>query len=473
MCETFEHIGLGDIARPAIIKLLAGHETEYGPLINYLQTFDGMASLNGRLTREECFKLHNGAMVSYGDVLGLAGDYYQEWDDLDDTQLDPQNHDVKTKIDEVHGILVAAHDVMDKTPLTKQEAVRDREAEDPGGGWFAAHAPASPGGRSTILAKKNDTHFPPDGFRAWRKFHELAIATAIQGRKAKEIGSLDPTLENLPDALKTPAISGLVSALKINAFADHFLTDMFSSGHMRTPRARMRADYNMAQGIVTVSDILARLQHQEDGNQGLFCKFAMGGAQDVEGKSITNWYAMGDKQFADTRNATNRSICEAAVRRSIRDVILASVTGAYPTHSHRYWGKDPAPHATHSALQLIPHPLAPTDGFVASYSSREGKLHNSYPVARPEAGLENRAGGFLKMLSGTDSTYQDGNLVIRMKLGSPVGVTSNMFIDLKVQMGSWVARHGKTLGWSEEACEYAYLLKLFSQHGSDYKPEAA
>ncbi len=468
MCETFEHIELGDVARGFVLLLLAGHEDEYAPLINYFSALDSMQPVPGRLSREECFVLHNGAQVSYGDILGLAGDFYLDFDSLDNAVLQPDNQNVKTKQDEVHNILVAAHHDIDHTKLTAAQHTEDVMSKDPGEKWIFAKA-GLPLGRSTALAKKNDTHFPPDGFLAWQHFHEIAIAVARQGRADAKAGKtvdgahLDPTLRNFP-ALQKPLFNGLVQALKICAFGDHFLTDMFSSGHMRTPRARLRKDYDAGKPV-TVSDILSRLQHQEDGNHGLFCTFLMGPGQLVDGKKIDQWYAMGDKQFADPRNAQNQAICIAAVKRSIRDLVLASLTGKYPTQTEGYWGADPEPHASHAALQLMPKPLPPSDNYVASYSEREGAALNSHPIAMPKDGLDKRIDGFVQLLKARDKSYVDGELLFRKQLTTPLGGKSapDGYMDLAAKL--------KQIGGGE--IEYLTLVKVLYQHGNDYQPEGA
>lgn len=465
MCETFEHIDLGDIARKYLLELLAGHEDEYGPLIVYLKGADAMMPLPGRLSREECFVLHNGAVVSYGDILGLAGDYYLEWTELDNAVLDPTNHNVTSKAGEVHDILVAAHDTLNHKVLTAEEIAKDAQREDPGEKYLWARV-GLPMGRSTALAKKNQTHFPPDGFAAWQKFHELAISMARRGRsqQTKHVklapAQLDPTIQAPVYAeLQTPAINGLIQAIKICAFGDHFLTDMFSAGHMRTPRARLQQDFNAGKPV-TVNDVISRLQHQEDGNHGLFCEFFFG-PQKVNGQRITSWYAMGDKHFADPRNALNKSICVDAIKRSIRDVVLASFTGKYPTEVDGYWRDDPAPHASHAALQLIPRPLPPSDKYVASLGERQPTKANSWPIAMPQAGYDKRNDGFLKLLGGRDKGYLDGQLQFRKQLGTPVGSTSHDYIDLAAKL--------KELGGGE--LEYVALIKLLYQHGNDYQPE--
>jgi hypothetical protein len=68
------------------------------------------------------------------------------------------------------------------------------------------------------LLAKNFDHFGDDAVKAWTAGHLLAIQVAINGYNDPANGD-----------------SYLNQAYAINAFADHFLTDLFSAGHLRVP----------------------------------------------------------------------------------------------------------------------------------------------------------------------------------------------------------------------------------------------
>ena len=107
--------------------------------------------------------------------------------------------------------------------------------------------------------------------------------------------------------------AGLKSAYFIEAASNHYLTDLFSSGHLRTPRRAFHYDnYNVmkvgqceltlssvisliscaagivgAAGFLPVWDSMCRLMHDDDSATGLLCSNATG----------EQWIALGDKQL--------------------------------------------------------------------------------------------------------------------------------------------------------------------------------
>ncbi|MEF2985641.1 phospholipase, partial [Pseudomonas aeruginosa] len=69
-------------------------------------------------------------------------------------------------------------------------------------------------------------------------------------------------------------------AYAMNSFADHFLTDLFSAGHLRVPRKQLAA-------VVTpgeLGSLISRFMHDEDSKFGLKVRNAMG----------AQWHAYGD-----------------------------------------------------------------------------------------------------------------------------------------------------------------------------------
>lgn len=68
-----------------------------------------------------------------------------------------------------------------------------------------------------VLASENSPHFHPQVTRMWQKYHSEAVSFAMSGYKAENIISAREHFDK---------------AFYYNAFADHFLQDSFSSGHM-------------------------------------------------------------------------------------------------------------------------------------------------------------------------------------------------------------------------------------------------
>src|SRR5206468_1692437 len=117
-----------------------------------------------------------------------------------------------------------------------------------GGGSFISAL--FPRGRFLELAGVNFDHFGRDAVAAYRAAHAAACQAA---REAKDAGSAAEQRR------------GLERAYLMNAGADHFLTDLFASGHLRVPRRELHEH-----GFVKmVGDLLAKRMHDEDNQLGL------------------------------------------------------------------------------------------------------------------------------------------------------------------------------------------------------------
>lgn len=77
---------------------------------------------------------------------------------------------------------------------------------------------------------------------------------------------------------KTPEQTAamLGTAYAYNAFADHFLTDLFASGHLRTSRLELREQCTLPVVGGLTGDLLARFMHDEDCPYGLTVHNARG-----------------------------------------------------------------------------------------------------------------------------------------------------------------------------------------------------
>lgn len=159
-------------------------------------------------------------------------------------------------------------------------------------------------GRYLELAATNWDHFGANAISVYQAGHTLALQTAAAG--------------------------SCMEAYALEAFACHFLTDLFSSGHLRTPRKALHTGNSF-------SDLCSRLMHDEDCYNGLVVQNANG----------DSWTAYGDKRLNDLANHTSFSIAQAAVNASLQEVCTAVTTG------------DGTP--VFSALALIPQLASATD----------------------------------------------------------------------------------------------------------------
>jgi len=152
-------------------------------------------------------------------------------------------------------------------------------------------------GRYLKIIDRNFDHFSQNAWIAYSSGHTLALEMAVQAK-----------LENNLEKLTT--------AYAINAFSSHYLSDGFSSGHMRTPRVLL---FNMINPSF-IGTFLAVYMHNEDCENGLH----------VSNQRGDNWLALGDKYYLDERNKKNREILLEAMQLSADEVFSAYQHGSMP-----------------------------------------------------------------------------------------------------------------------------------------------
>jgi hypothetical protein len=179
-----------------------------------------------------------------------------------------------------------------------------------GGAWSVVFKP----GRYIDLASVNMDHFGADAVTAYTAGHGLAV------RQAEQLHGQDP--HSAAVQMK------LLECYGMNAFADHYLTDLFAAGHLRTPR---RALWATPLTVAGETGLLARAAHDEENHDGLHVQNARG----------DQWVAYGDKKELDDVNAANFAMAVAAVQASADEVYQAFVTGQ-------------AAAGTPAALQFVP-----------------------------------------------------------------------------------------------------------------------
>jgi hypothetical protein len=150
-----------------------------------------------------------GVAFSYGAIIAMAGDLYE-------TPLDLIRADVQE--------LTKLKELVDRSTRFYATRKADKALDVDNDTWDEAT-----GGRYLRLAEDNYTHFAPDTLfgglgvthgnhrSEWETYHRQAIEEAQR-------------LALLPENQNRSYIPA--SALVINAFADHFLTDAFASGHL-------------------------------------------------------------------------------------------------------------------------------------------------------------------------------------------------------------------------------------------------
>jgi hypothetical protein len=179
------------------------------------------------------FKLSNGLYLSYGEISGLGGDFYGTKDPISDGSTEEEQRNRFT----------LAFNTLDATGKLQPGEARDilkilqievdavnaalYNHEDPSVAyskltdqwfrfWRITWWRSGPGYLG--LAKINWDHFGVDARTAYNAGHAVALDEAV-----KDTGDLE-------------------RAYIMNAFADHFLEDSFSAGHLRTPRRPLHSD---------------------------------------------------------------------------------------------------------------------------------------------------------------------------------------------------------------------------------------
>jgi len=173
--------------------------------------------------------LPNGVVIKFEQIVALAGDYYglpkqpiidpfkgnedsgrcQRFIDAYDTLARAPKDDLKNELDKLLDTL--------KKECEDGENTDDKTWDEMTGGKWLGSLPVKQG-RMLQLAENNHDHFLPYAKDAYLTGHQLAID------KAREAGN--HLFQDMQKEL-------LDEAFSMEAFACHFLTDSFASGHIR------------------------------------------------------------------------------------------------------------------------------------------------------------------------------------------------------------------------------------------------
>jgi hypothetical protein len=268
--------------------------------------------------------LPNGLALTYGQVVALGGDFYgipeqpisegatppdriQRFANAFNSLavLPAANAEAKLILGVMQKEIAAVKQaILDgKQPHEAYDALGDTLSEEwnkiTGGGSFVSAL--FPLGRYLKLAANNTDHFAEGALAAYIAGHTAAVQQAVLAKNSGD--------EQL-----------LEIAYAMNAFADHYLTDLFSAGHLRVPRKQLAA-------VVTPSDLgslITRFMHDEDSKFGL----------NVRNGNGDQWRAYGDKRYFDVIDSANRVQVNQAVQLSADEIFAAYLSGVAPSPSH-------------------------------------------------------------------------------------------------------------------------------------------
>ena len=299
-CEGGEHTAIGDSA-----------------LLHFSNAESGQQAFKVKLG------LPNGLALTYGQIVSLGGDFYgiPSAAISDGATADER----KTRFINAYNTLAVARPAATEAPkilaVMREEITAVNQALAAGqpatvaykklGDTLAAKWNVITGGGSFIsdwypmgrylqLCAMNRDHFGAGAALAYEAGHAVAIKQAIEASKA-------------PPAQRQQLLGW---AYAMNAFADHFLPDLFSAGHIRTPAARLHDTIVPSE----VGALLSRAMHDEDCQWGLA----------VTNQNDNRWRAHGDKRYFDTVDQRNKAQIDIAVQESVNEVYLAFSTGEAP-----------------------------------------------------------------------------------------------------------------------------------------------
>ncbi len=284
--EAYEHIKLGDWGtkkgEERYIRL-ASHKIELWGL-KRKQWPKRWRNIYKDLSHLQRRALNKG--LTYGEIVALSGDFYDGWDALNQAPL---------------------LEIIDLLPLIHSESTTTGEFQK------------ATGGRYLDLAEQNEAHFAQydESLNKWRDGHVAAIAAAIRGETNEAWG--------------------------LNATADHYLSDSFSGGHIRTPR-KSETDGNKAHKVL--NDINSKVLHDLDNKFGVLVKSE---------RRPEPWVAYGDMflEAKDKRNADNLEQVARAMQESKQDIVQALQEGSS-------YGDPEKNYNSFSAMGLLPTPVEPS-----------------------------------------------------------------------------------------------------------------
>jgi len=171
------------------------------------------------------------------------------------------------------------------------------------------------------LAKYNFDHFGTDAQIAYEAGHLVAVDTAREAYTTKRNDGNDEAAKKI-----------FLKALTQELFACHFLTDLFSAGHMRVPRKelyhqvkRNNPIFNnpaFADKTYEVAGVLSLMMHHEDGKKGLWVKSKA---------HPKGWFAKGDGCLYEDDTKDNENYAIEAVKEA-----LLSICDIYQQNESNY-----------------------------------------------------------------------------------------------------------------------------------------
>lgn len=245
----------------------------------------------------------------FGQIIALAGDFYAHLDEQASKEFAWAWPSLKGLTSWISGDYRALTLVADSPKAVKtllDVVARDKDKLMSAVKEFGTLASDSvaidyPMRRYLALASQNHCHFASQPLGYGDHGNEaLTLYRAYHRRALKEAG----------EAGGSSDWAGLHRALVVDAFACHFLTDLFASGHIRTPRRLLSERF----GLITGGLVKALSMHGEDNRLGLWVTTRLATTPRVV------WRAYGDGALNKPEARIHATQIQEAVRLSTAEV---------------------------------------------------------------------------------------------------------------------------------------------------------
>jgi len=290
------------------------------------------------------FHLPNGVQLTYGEMLSM-GDFYGipgKPTSLEKTESDRENHfrDIfKTLATDYHTvieapqILAVIHEEQSAVDEglkkgEKPETIYRQISDHLNREWNAITGGSGTGplwyldeGRYLKLAAADIDHFGQYALLAYQAGHQVALQEALNARLKNDTHELE-------------------LAYAMNAFACHYLSDLFASGHLRSPRYEL---YSMVTPS-TVGSLLVTYMHDEEDQYGLH----------VHDQQNHRWISYGDRFYFDPQSAENRVRQKIALQTSADEIFSAYETGVIPVDQVTSFIPEPDENGSDSQNDISP-----------------------------------------------------------------------------------------------------------------------
>jgi hypothetical protein len=242
----------------------------------------------------------NNLLLSYGDILALAGDYFAAKEPI---ATAASKQEGRNRFLEAYNSLATTTQatVKDIFKINQQSYVSNPSLNEYIQQFLLVK---TLGMKYFNITNNNLDHFEEWSTTAYQIGHTVALEMAVKGYALLQQNNFEQ------------ANYYLNLAYQMNAFACHFLSDSFSSGHMRelTLRKDMSAKYGVLGGILINS------MHDEDNKLGV----------NVTNRNGDIWTAYGDDSYATAPDSTNRKLQYQALQASADEIYQCYRTGLYP-----------------------------------------------------------------------------------------------------------------------------------------------